>query len=98
VFRDARLRFNRPKGLIMANQFGDREEVLKWKSKIVALRKTAETVDDQKNWLAGDIAMIEAGIYGMLAMMGNSATKRLLEAIMQDILSAHGDPAHWRNQ
>ncbi len=44
-----------------------------------------------------DIAMIETGIDGLLALVKNQATSEIVEDTLRDILSSQGDATHWRN-
>jgi hypothetical protein len=78
--------------------FGDREIVREWKARLLALSKAVPENTPATALLAESIAMLESGIYGILAMQGNADTLRLVNAIMDDILASEGEPTHWRNR
>ncbi len=84
----------------MKHTHSQRKSIIAWRQKLHALANAVDTGDanrDLRELHALDIAMIESGIYGLLAMMKNAATSQIVEDILLDILASHGDPAHWRN-
>jgi hypothetical protein len=81
----------------MDKRYGDRILVRRWQTKLVELTK-AGLGDDPKEWLASDIAQIESGFYGLLAILGSERAYVLAEAILKDILKSYANPKHWRNK
>ena len=84
----------------MKHTRSQRNSIIAWRKKLHALANAVDTGDvnrDLRELYALDIAMIESGIYGLLAMMKNIATAQIVEDMLRDILASHGDPAHWRN-
>ncbi len=84
----------------MKHTRSQRKSIIAWRQKLQALANAVDTGDanrDLRELHALDIAMIESGIYGLLAMMKNIGTSQIVEDMLRDILASHGDPAHWRN-
>jgi hypothetical protein len=78
-----------------------RKSVLAWRQKLLALDRTVDTgdvVQDLRELHALDIAMIESGIYGLLAQVKELATHEIVHSTLHDILASSGKPAHWRNR
>ena len=78
-----------------------RKSVLAWRQKLLALDRTVDTgdvVQDLRELHALDIAMIESGIYGLLAQVKELATHEIVRGTLHDILASSGKPAHWRNR
>ncbi len=84
----------------MKHTHSQRKSIIAWRKKLRALADAVDTGDanrDLRELHALDIAMIESGIYGLLAMMKNVGTSQIVEDMLRDILASHADPAHWRN-
>jgi len=84
----------------MKHTRSQRNSIIAWRQKLQALAGAVDTGDanrDLRELHALDIAMIESGIYGLLAMMKNIGASQIVEDMLCDILASHGDPAHWRN-
>jgi hypothetical protein len=84
----------------MKHTRAQRDSIKAWRKKLLALSRSVDTGDvnrDLRELDALDIAMIETGIYGLLGLMKDHATSDIVEDILNDILSSHGDPTHWRN-
>ena len=63
----------------MKHTHSQRKSIIAWRQKLQALANAVDTGDanrDLRELHALDIAMIESGIYGLLAMMKNIATAR----------------------
>ncbi len=85
---------------LMKHTRAQRNSIKAWRQKLLALNQSVDTGDVNRDLLelhALDIAMIESGIYGLLALVKNHATSQIVKDILRDILSSHGDPTHWRN-
>src|SRR5208282_1291299 len=84
----------------MKHTRAQRNSIKAWQQKLAALRTSVDTGDVNRDLLelhALDIAMIETGIYGLLALVKNHATSEIVEDILKDILSSQGDASHWCN-
>ncbi len=84
----------------MKHTHSQRNSILAWRRKLGALANADDSGDanrDLRELHALDIAMIESGIYGLLAMMKNIGTSQIVEDMLRDILASHADHAHWRN-
>jgi hypothetical protein len=79
-------------------RFGDRQRIVRWKAKLLAFTKAATEMNDSREWIPCDIAMIESGISGMLASRGNASTEEFVIATLRDILESEGNAPHWRNR
>ena len=78
-----------------------RKSVLAWRQKLLALGRTVDTagvVPDLRELYALDIAMIESGIYGLLAQVKDLATHEIVRGTLHDIVASSGKLAHWRNR
>ncbi len=71
-----------------------------WRQKRDAVAEAIDTGDanrDLRELHAFHIAMIESGIYGLLASMKDAATREIVEEMLAGILASKAGPAHWRN-
>jgi hypothetical protein len=84
----------------MKHTHSQRKSILAWRRKLDAIAEDIDTGDanrDLRELHAFDIAMIEAGIVGLLATTKDAATREIVEEMLADILACKDDPAHWRN-
>ena len=84
----------------MKHTHSQRKSILAWRQKLEAIAEDIDTGDANRDLLelhALQIAMIEAGVLGLLATTKEAATREIVEEMLTDILASNDNPTHWRN-
>jgi len=79
----------------------DRRKIKEWSKKILEFSESNKSDDPFENirsLYALDMAHIESGIYGLVAVFGLEQCKSIVKQTLRDILNAYGNPEHWRNR